>query len=69
VNLPDLTGARWRKSGRSGAQGNCVEIADNLVGIVAMRNSRFPEGPTLVFSRAEFADFLGSIRDGEFVLS
>ncbi|HEX2416936.1 MAG TPA: DUF397 domain-containing protein, partial [Micromonosporaceae bacterium] len=41
--------ARWRKSSRSnGAGGNCVEVADNLPSIVAVRDSKNPEGPALV---------------------
>jgi hypothetical protein len=46
----DLTGARWRKSTRSSGQGgNCVEVADNLPGVVAVRDSKDPSGPALAF--------------------
>ncbi|HWC80417.1 MAG TPA: DUF397 domain-containing protein [Pseudonocardiaceae bacterium] len=61
-----LTGARWRKSQRSGALGNCVEMAPLTNGGVAMRNSRFPEGPALIYTRAEIEAFFGGVRDGEF---
>ena len=61
-----LPGARWRKSGRSSAQGNCVELAGLTGGGVAVRNSRDPEGPALVFSGAELDAFLGGVKDGEF---
>ena len=57
----------WRKSGRSNASGNCVEVArlpEN--GGVAIRNSRNPEGPALVFTADEIAAFVGGIRDGDF---
>jgi hypothetical protein len=61
-----LPAAAWRKSARSGAQGNCVEIARLTSGDVAVRNSRDPSGPALVFTRAEMAAFLAGARDGEF---
>ena len=61
------TSAAWIKSSHSGPTGgNCVEIAFLADGDVAMRNSRHPEGPELVFTRAEWAAFLGGARDGEF---
>ncbi|MFD7654369.1 DUF397 domain-containing protein [Actinosynnema sp. NPDC059797] len=62
----DLVGVEWRKSARSGALGNCVELATLTDGSVAMRNSRFPEGPALVYTRAEIAAFVAGARDGEF---
>lgn len=43
-----LGGARWRKSSYSGAVGNCVELAWLAGGLVAVRNSRDPQGPALV---------------------
>ena len=60
-------GATWIKSSYSGPTGgNCVEIAFLSGGDVAMRNSRHPDGPELVFTRAEWDAFLGGARDGEF---
>jgi hypothetical protein len=61
-----LQGVRWRKSTRSSAQGNCVELARMTGGGVAIRNSRDPEGPALVFTGAELDAFLGGVKDGEF---
>ncbi|AXB48962.1 DUF397 domain-containing protein [Amycolatopsis albispora] len=61
-----LDGAQWRKSSRSGALGNCVEVAPLATGEVAVRNSRFPGGPALVYTRAEMAAFLAGAKDGEF---
>ncbi|MFE9956411.1 DUF397 domain-containing protein [Micromonospora sp. NPDC005299] len=41
---------RWRKSVRSANEGNCVEVADNLPGVVLVRDSKDPSGPTLAFT-------------------
>jgi Domain of unknown function (DUF397) len=61
-----LPGVRWRKSARSSAQGNCVELARLSGGEVAVRNSRHPEGPALIFTDAELDAFLAGVKDGEF---
>jgi hypothetical protein len=66
VGTEAIEGARWCKSRRSGGNGNCVEVARLSDGHVAMRNSRFPEGPVLVYTREEIAAFLGGVKDGEF---
>jgi Domain of unknown function (DUF397) len=63
----ELTGVSWRKSTRSGPQGgNCVEIGHLPDGRVAVRNSRHPAGPALVFTPAEWDAFIGGAKDGEF---
>jgi hypothetical protein len=61
-----LVGVAWRKSSHSGYNGNCVELAALEDGAVAVRNSRDPHGPALVYTRAEIAAFLAGIKDGEF---
>ena len=62
-----LSGLAWRKSRRSNPSGNCVELALLASGTgVAVRNSRDPNGPALVYTRAEIAAFLGGVLDGEF---
>jgi hypothetical protein len=61
-----LPGARWWKSGRSSAQGNCVETARLPGQEVAVRNSRDPQGPALIFSQAEVWSFLEGVKDGDF---
>ena len=54
----------WRKSRRSGFQGNCVELADAGES-VAVRNSRFPQGAVLAFPSRDMAGFLEAIKAGE----
>lgn len=61
-----ITDVIWRRSTRSGAAGNCVEVAVVDGGDIAVRNSRFPAGPALVYTRAELAAFVAGVKDGEF---
>lgn len=66
VPVGELGDVQWRKSTASSAQGNCVEVAALPDGGVAVRNSRQPDGPALVYTRAEIAAFLAGVRNGEF---
>jgi len=61
--LPPL---RWQKSRRSNPSGNCVEMARLPEGAIALRNSRHPDGPALVYTVDEIAAFLLGARDGDF---
>jgi hypothetical protein len=59
----DLSRADWRKSTFSnGHGGNCVEVATNLPGIVAVRDSKDPNGPALTFTPAEWQAFISNLR-------
>jgi Domain of unknown function (DUF397) len=61
-----VTGAIWRKSSYSGSNGGgCIDVADNLPGIVAVRDSKDPHGPNLTFSRDEWRAFTNSVKRGE----
>lgn len=68
VDARDLRRAEWRKSARSGGNGSCVEVARNLQGIVAVRDSKNPDGPALVLDPAEWQGFTAKVRTGEFDL-
>jgi uncharacterized protein DUF397 len=62
----DLGEVRWLKSQHSNPNGACVEVATLSTGEIAMRNSRFPTGPVLVYTQAEITAFLAGAKDGEF---
>jgi hypothetical protein len=63
----DLTNAEWRKSSFSGGNGGgCVEVARNLPGAVAVRDSKDPRGPALIITPDEWRAFLDGVRAAEF---
>ncbi|MFJ2606796.1 DUF397 domain-containing protein [Streptomyces sp. NPDC091279] len=66
MDAAGLHGVAWQKSRHSNSQGSCVEFARLPGGDVAMRNSRFPDGPALVYTRAEIEAMLLGVKDGEF---
>ncbi|WP_432063299.1 DUF397 domain-containing protein [Streptomyces sp. S1] len=61
-----IQGVTWRKASASIGAGECVEAAGLEDGAVALRNSRFPEGPALVFTPAEWSAFLAGAKAEEF---
>ena len=56
----------WLKSRHSNPSGNCVEVACLPGGEIAVRNSRHPAGPVLVYTQAEINAFLQGAKDGDF---
>lgn len=66
--MVDLSGAIWRKASGSAHNGGCVEVAGNMPGVTAVRDSKRPEACTLVFSRAAFAGFVADVRRGGYDL-
>jgi hypothetical protein len=62
----DLTKPEWRKSSYSGNNGGqCVEVARNLLGVVAVRDSKDCEGPVLTFTPGGWRAFISGVRTGQ----
>ena len=64
----DLSCAVWRKARQSQHNGGCVEVAVNLDGVVAVRDSKRPEMGAHVVGRSAFAAFLADARSGRYDL-
>ncbi|MGH3701812.1 MAG: DUF397 domain-containing protein [Pseudonocardiaceae bacterium] len=64
--MRDLNNVRWTKSSRSGAGNNCVEVAALDSGHRAVRDSKDPGGPALMFTATEWASFTAGMRSGGF---
>lgn len=61
-----MTGLTYKKSSYSGGpSGACVEVALNVPGVRAIRDSKDPDGPHLELAPATLASFLASVKAGE----
>lgn len=56
----------WRKSSFSNPHGNCVELAELAAGLIAVRDSRDPDGPAQLYPRAAIAAFVRAVRQDDF---
>lgn len=52
----------WRRSSLSGTSGACVEVAGVADGLLAVRDSKNPEGARLAFSAAVWQQFTSVLR-------
>ncbi|WP_079194273.1 DUF397 domain-containing protein [Streptomyces sp. CB02923] len=66
VAANELSGVTWQKGSTSLGDGNCIEVAALPGGGVAIRNSRHPDGPALVFTTDELAAFVAGAKGSEF---
>lgn len=67
--MAPVSAADWRKSPRSDdTGGRCVEVAD-LVAAVAVRDSKDPDGPKLVFGPDSWRAFAARVKDGHLDLA
>lgn len=55
----------WRTSTYTGANGNCVEVAQFPDAAIGVRDSKDPDGPKLLFSSGEWRAFTAGIKAGE----
>ncbi len=62
----DLSHAIWRKARPSALNGGCVEIATNLPGVAAVRDSKRPESGAHIVDRAAFVRFLADVQGGRY---
>ena len=62
----DLSQSIWRKASLSAQNGGCVEVAANLPGVTAVRDSKRPDGGAHVIDRSAFATFLKDVQRGRY---
>ncbi|MBF6148046.1 DUF397 domain-containing protein [Nocardia nova] len=58
----DLSGAEWFKSSHSGGGNDCVEIAHLAGGFVGVRDSKNPDGATLIFTSVDWNSFVEHVK-------
>ncbi|RBQ18723.1 DUF397 domain-containing protein [Spongiactinospora rosea] len=57
----------WRTSSHSGSGGGgCVEVADNLPGVIGVRDSKNRSGPALRFAPDVWRAFIAEVKSGSF---
>ena len=60
----DLPDVQWRLAGDGDGSG--VQMAKLPDGQIAVRNSADPDGPALIYTRAEIEALIGGAQDGDF---
>ncbi|MEU5085053.1 MULTISPECIES: DUF397 domain-containing protein [Streptomyces] len=66
ISAAEIKGVTWKKARGSVGAGECVEAAGLPGGGVALRNSRHPAGPALIFTGAEWDTFVAGVKGDEF---
>jgi Domain of unknown function (DUF397) len=68
ISPAGIDSAVWKKSSRSNGNGgnNCVEVAQLDTSVIAVRDSKNPSGPALIFNSVSWTEFVNSTKDGEF---
>jgi hypothetical protein len=61
---PHLAAATWRKSSYSGGAQDCVEVASDLPGAIAVRDSKDRGGPVLMFGSRAWHAFVAELKSG-----
>ncbi|MEU9119572.1 DUF397 domain-containing protein [Streptomyces sp. NPDC048506] len=63
----DLSTAQWRKSSYSDDNnGNCIEVADGVIGLVPVRDSKNPHGPAVTFRAPAWSAFINAVKNARF---
>ena len=60
-----LSRVQWRKSSYSGQVQNCVEVASGLLGAVEVRDSKNPDGPTLMLTPSAWRALAHRVKNSE----
>ncbi len=66
MSTPDLSKAMWRKSSFSAQDGSCVEVTTLGDGRIAVRDSKQPEGGTVLLGQTAMTAYVQGVKDGRF---
>ena len=62
--MTDLTVGCGSREAEALLEGNCVEVADNVAGVVAVRDSKKVDGPALLFDASQWRSFVNGVKAG-----